>query len=112
VVYTGGYGREQTTAKGTIVNPIVGGSIVAGLKPDIHSLKVGALPAGAIGVAARTIPVCPPRAHGGQFIIRVYALSYGDKVSRATLTSESPLQLLENITEKAVGIGSLWAKYG
>lgn len=112
VVYIGGYGPEQITAKGTIVSPIIAGAIIAGLKPDIHSLKPGALPAGAIGVAARRIPVCPPRAHGGQFIIRVYALSYGHKVSRATLTSESPLQLLENITEKAAGIGSLSARYG
>jgi len=112
VLYIGGYGPRQITAHGTILDPIVAGVIVAGLKPGIHSLKVGALPATAIGVTAANTPACPPRVHGGQFIIRVFALPYRDRISRATLSSEEPLQLLENIAAKASSIGNLSARYG
>lgn len=112
VLYIGGYGPRTVTPEGTILSPIVSGVVITGLDPKVHALDAGALPAGATSVAAASVPVCPPRAHGGRFIIKAFALRSQDRISRGTLESqEEPLELLESVTKKASGVGSFLARY-
>jgi hypothetical protein len=112
VLYIGGYGPRTITPRGTILRPIVSGVLIAGLDPQVHTLKAGAPPPGATGFAAPSIPICPPRTHGGRFIIKAFALRAQDRISGDALESQQePLELLENIAEKASGVGSLRARY-
>lgn len=112
VVYIGGYGPRTTTPRGTILSPIVSGVVITGLDPAVHTLETGALPPGATAFVAESVPVCPPHAHGGQFIIKAFALRPRDRISRGALESQGePLGLLEAIAEKASGVGVLLASY-
>jgi len=113
VLYIGGYGPRTITPRGTTLSPIISGVVIAGLDPKVHELEAGALPASATSVTAASVPVCPPRVHGGRFIIKVFALRSQDRISRGALEEpqEEPLKLLENITKKASGIGGLLARY-
>jgi hypothetical protein len=111
VLYFGGFGSPKAVAPGETFSPIVAAAGIVGLKPTPHRLSVGALPAGAFRVSEARVPNCPPRAVGGEFVIRLYALSRQQRIRRSSLSSESPRELLLKVSHRALGVGEFRASY-
>jgi phosphatidylethanolamine-binding protein (PEBP) family uncharacterized protein len=112
VLYVGGYGSPRTLAPGRRLALITARSLVIGIKPSMHQLSAGGMPAGAHGLNRLGLPVCPPKHEGQEFVFRLYAISREQKINPDALKSQSPSELLTKISRETLAVGLFTARYG
>jgi phosphatidylethanolamine-binding protein (PEBP) family uncharacterized protein len=111
VLYLGGYSAPRALSGGTTLSLITANSLIVGLKPTLHKLQVGELPAGARVLVEHGVPSCPPRLAGREMVFKLYALPHAERISSRSLSSGSLVELMSQIDRQALGAGILNAAY-
>jgi hypothetical protein len=112
VLYMGGFGKTQLLRRGVSLTPITSRLVVVGLKPSLHTLDVGRLPKHSLALTESGVPVCPQRALGEKLFFKLYALASAQRVSLASASMQSQLDILNHVARDALAIGELTATYG
>jgi phosphatidylethanolamine-binding protein (PEBP) family uncharacterized protein len=112
VLYMGGFGKTRLLKPGVTLTPITSRIVVLGLKPTLHTLDIGPLPKHALGLTEAGVPMCPHRTSGEKLFFKLYALPRGQRVSLASVNTQSPINILNRVAHDALAIGELTATYG
>jgi hypothetical protein len=97
-----------TSSNWPISTKTIAGSLIGGLKPKLHDLDVGPLPAGAFMRVTGSIPGCPLASTGRRFYFQLYALSTTEHIN----LQHADAAKLRNRLSNALAIGLLVAAYG
>jgi phosphatidylethanolamine-binding protein (PEBP) family uncharacterized protein len=79
---------------------------VHGLKPTLHGIAAGRLPAGAI-TGRRRYSICPPKGVRGEYLFRLYALPAPLQLARGI----SDLEAFRRVNRASSAVGYLLAEY-
>ncbi len=99
-------GHSQSAGGGAVKAKLTVAWAVRGLKPTLHGLAAGRLPAGAIAGHGR-YSVCPPRGGTGQYMFRLYALSKPVAVKPGL----SDLEVFRRINRGSSAVGYFLSTY-
>jgi phosphatidylethanolamine-binding protein (PEBP) family uncharacterized protein len=112
VVYVARYGSPERKPNGSVSARLLAQSLIVGLKPKLHELRTGKLPAGALvgsyGAGGPGSGVCPSSKHTTQdFLFRLYALPRQLHITAGSKRAE----LLNTLNSEALAAGTFTASY-
>jgi phosphatidylethanolamine-binding protein (PEBP) family uncharacterized protein len=104
------FGKPQRENGRIVWTPVVAGSLITGLKSDLHALPVGKVPNGALVRRENNVPACPRPSPHEKYVFRLFAIPRGHTLAQTSTNSESPFEVLNRLVREGRTIGEFFPR--